>query len=383
MLRYTQNYQLMRKFILPLLLLIIFFACKKEDLQPEIIIIRWEGTVSVSDTFTIEENEKLIIAPGTTVNFAPAAIINANGDISIEGKPDSIIRLIVENPIGNHRIISAKGSCQNFLLGYTEITNGLVTSFQTKNYFHHVTFTNNQPLVWDDAVARFWNGSLVVEDCIVDWNNQGEGFLLHELTAPSIKNCLFKRVPDAVEYIDCTDGEIIGCWFENMNDDAIDQNHCFNTLIKDNVFYKVKDRALELGSEAFGRSDSLYIINNLFVDCTVAINVKEASFAIIENATFYNNKISLDVLNEEGNEILSRAELSKSVFVGGDLHLSESPNSMAFLSQCMSDKTLLEGPANIKVPIEFVDAANFDFTIVASEFPEGMNAESIGYRKPD
>lgn len=374
------NYLPIKKILIFLLLLSTFYACKKEDIRLT-ETIEWKGVISVVDTFVVQENETLVITPGTEVFFEPEATIIVNGDIYIVGKPDSMIQLTVDNPMGNHRILDVKGSCENFTLAYAEITNGLITSYQTNNHFHHVSFTNNQQLVWNDAVARFWYGQLLIEDCTVNWNNQGEGFLLHELQAPIIRNCTFLRVPDAVEYIDCINGEISGCRFEGMNDDAIDQNHCSKTLIKDNEFYRVKDRALELGSEGFGSSDSLFVINNLFVDCTVAINVKEASSAIIENATFYNNKTSLDVLNEVNDGSLSQATIRKSIFVGGDFHLTTSSNTTSIVSKCISDQTLLEGDFNIKATVEFLDLLQDDFTVISNEFPEGMNAESMGYRK--
>ena len=368
------------KLLLFCLLLSIIGACKKENIRPE--IIEWSGMVNVVDTFVIQENERLVIAPGTEVFFAPEATIIANGDLYIVGKPDSIIQLTVENPVGNHRLLDVKGSSRNFTLAYAELNNGLITSFQTINHFHHVTFNNNQELVWNDAVARFWNGQLLIEDCTVNWNNQGEGFLLHGVNAPIIRNCTFLKVPDAVEYIDCINGEISGCRFEGMNDDAIDQNHCSKTLIKDNEFYTVKDRALELGSEGFGSSDSLMVINNLFVNCTVAINVKEASSAIIENATFYNNPTSLEVLNAADDGSLSQATIRKSIFVGGDSQVTAGPNTSTVISQCISDQMVLEGEANIKTFVEFLDVQQFDFTVVSSEFPEGMSAASMGYRRP-
>jgi len=375
------NYLPINKLLPFLIILSIFCACNKEDIRPE-IIIEWSGIVSVADTFIVQENEKLVIAPGTEVFFEPEATIIGDGDIYIVGTPDNRIRLTIENPMGNHRILDLKGSCENFTLAYATLTNGLITSFQTNNHIHHVTFTNNQQLVWDDAVARFWYGQLLIENCTVNWNNQGEGFLLHRVQGPIVRNCTFIKVPDAVEYIDCKNGEISGCYFEGMNDDAIDQNHCSKTLIKDNEFYQVHDRALELGSEGFGPSDSLFVINNLFVDCTVAINLKEASSAFIENATFYNNGTSLDVLNEANDGSLSQATISKSIFVGGDLHLATSPNTSSTIAQCMSDQILLDGVKNIKVPVDFLDVQQFDFTVISSEFPEGMNAESMGYKKP-
>lgn len=377
------NYYITNKLLIFFCLVCLFQACKKDEVELEIIeLIEWEGVVNIIDTFVVKKGQQLVITPGTEVFFEPEATIIAEGDLHIVGTPDNLIRLTVENPAGNHRLLDAKGSCENFTLAYTELTNGLITSFQTKNHFHHVTFRNNQQLVWNDAVARFWNGQILIEDCTVDWNNQGEGFLLHDVKAPIIRNCTFSKVPDAVEYIGCSDGEISGCRFEKMTDDAIDQNNCIHTLIKDNEFYQVKDRALELGSENFGSSESLLVVNNLFVDCKVAINVKEASSAIIENATFYNNKISLELLNTTDDSALSQATISKSVFVGGETHLNTSDHTRLTATTCMSDQVLLEGELNIKVPVTFLDATKQDFTIISNEFPQGMTVDSIGYQKP-
>ncbi len=155
----------------------------------------------------------------------------------------------------------------------------------------------------------------MIEDCLVDWNNQGEGFLLHNVQAPVVRNSTFIKVPDAVEYLHCNNGIISGNHFPDMSDDAVDQNHCYNTLIKDNTFFNVKDKALELGSEKFGSSDSLFVINNLFVDCRVALNVKESSFARVENATFYNNQISIDLHTHDDSTRVSKAEIFKSVII--------------------------------------------------------------------
>ena len=375
--------QLNRFFLLIILFTTIgIMSCSEEDPSDGDIIVL-EGIVRIQDTFEIREGKELVILPGTEVTFSPGALFVAHGDLTIEGTEDNPIRLIAEEPIGDHRIIQAKSGCKNFILKHTEIIDGLLTSYLTTNHFQYVTFRNSRQLKWNDAVARFWYGSILIEDCTVEWNNQGEGFLLHNVQAPVVQNCMFNKVPDAVEYIHCNNGSILGNHFVGMNDDAIDQNHCFNTLIKDNIFENVKDKALELGSERFGSSDSLFVINNLFVGCRVAVNVKESSFARVENATFYNNEISLDIYTDADRTRVSKAEMFRSVVVNSDLPASVNPRSIAVLGDCMSDEELPNGTNNVVTSIEFLDPSNFDYTITSGSFPLGLDASSIGYQKPN
>ena len=375
--------QLLTQLLVLLLIGLGYSACSEEIEEEEnedLIIL--EGQVRIQDTFEIREGKELLIRPGSEITFSPGAIFVAHGNLYIEGTEDMPIRLIAEDPIGDHRIITAKSGCKIFNLKHTEVIDGLITSFSTDNHFRYVTFRNSKSLEWNDAVARFWFGSILIEDCIVDWNNQGEGLLLHNVQSPIVQNCTFKKVPDAVEYIHCKNGSILGNHFEDMNDDAIDQNHCYNTLIKDNTFYNVKDKALELGSESFGSSDSLFVINNLFVDCRVAVNVKESSFARVENATFYNNEISLDIHTAEDSTRVSKAEMFRSVVIGSDLPASVNPRSIAILSDCLSDKALPDGTNNVVSMVEFNDAENNDFSIISGVFPQGFNAQTIGYQPP-
>ena len=368
--------------ILLLILGIGFNACTDDEASGNKDLIIIEGIVRILDTFEIREGKALKIMPGTEVTFAPGAIFVAHGNLFIEGTEEEPIRLIAEDPIEDHRIITAKSGCKIFNLKHTEVVDGLITSYQTDNHFRYVTFRNSKKLKWNDAVARFWFGAILIEDCTVDWNNEGEGFLLHNVVEPVIQNCTFLKVPDAVEYLHCKGGKILGNHFEGMSDDAIDQNHCFNTLIKDNSFYNVKDKALELGSERFGRSDSLFIINNLFVGCRVALNVKESSYAWVENATFYNNEISIDIHTHEDSTIVSKAEIFSSVIINSGLTASVNPRSIAILGDCVSDEELPTGTNNIISEIEFRDPENGDFTIISGSLPQGYSPETIGYQTP-
>lgn len=357
-------------------------SCSEESIEPDENVIVMEGAVQIQDTFEIQEGKELHIMPGAEITFSPGALFIAHGNLIIEGTEENPIKLIAENPIEDHRIIQGKSGCKIFRMKHVEVIDGLITSYLTDNHFQYVTFTNQYNLKWNDAIARFWFGKVVIEDCTIDWNNQGEGFLLHNVQSPLIQNCFFSKAPDAVEYIHCNNGYIIGNHFEGMSDDAIDQNHCYNTLIRDNEFYNVKDKALELGSEKFGSSDSLSVINNLFVGCRVAVNVKESSYAKILNATFYNNEISLDVHTHEDSTRYSKAEMYRSVVIQSDLPASVNPGSVAILGDCLSDEALPEGSNNVVSEVVFKDPENNDFTILSGTLPEGFTSTTIGYQKP-
>ena len=359
-----------------------FSACTDTDDPEDGDQIIMEGIVRIQDTFEIKEGKELVIKPGAEITFSSGAIFIAHGNLYIEGTEEAPIKLIAEDPIGDHRIIQAKSGCKIIRLKHAEVIDGLITSYLTDNHFQHVTFRNSKKLKWNEAVARFWFGKILIEDCLVEWNNQGEGFLLHNVQSPVIQNCTFKEVPDAIEYLHCNNGKILNNHFQDMNDDAVDQNHCFNTLIKDNVFVNVNDKALELGSESFGSSDSLFVINNLFIDCRVAVNVKESSFARVENATFYNNEISLDIFTHQDSARISKAEMIRSVVIKSDLPASVNPRSIAILSDCLSDESLPDGINNLVANVIFQDPDNNDFTIISDEFPEGQTKETIGYQIP-
>jgi len=225
------------------------------------------------------------------------------------------------------------------------------------------------------------NGKVLVENCTFNWNNQGEGLLLHKVMEPLVRNCTFNQLPDAIEYIHCKKGIIRGNSFNGCGDDAVDQNHCQFTLIENNEFYNIKDRALELGSEKFGRSDSLKVINNLFVGCKVAINVKESSNAWISNCTFYQNDIALDVHTLKDSTISSVAVMLNSVISQSRMPVSANDRAITKINNSMTDIPSKKAPSVPVIAVAFKDPDNKDFRIVSKSFPSDLDANTMGYQK--
>jgi len=374
------------RYLLSYIIISMIFACS--DNKPKGIkhakcdnATVWQGDMTITDTFKIEEGHCLVIEPGANITFEPGALILAFGNVYIEGTEAQPILMTANEPVGDHRILWGKSGMKVLKIKHTTINNGLITSYMTDNHFDQVTFTNKHKLKWNNAAARFWHGKILIENCTFNWNNQGEGLLLHKVDKPLIQNCTFYQVPDAIEYIHCKHGIIRNNSFHGCGDDAVDQNHCQFTLIENNEFYNIKDRALELGSEKFGRSDSLKVINNLFVGCKVAINVKESSNAYITNATFYNNDIALDVHTLQDSAISSKAVMVNSVISGSRMPVSANERAIAKVSNSMTDVIAKKALSIPVLPVTFKDPSKKDFRIVSTGFPSGLNAERIGYHK--
>ena len=199
--------------------------------------------------------------------------IIAYGHVIIQGTEAQPIHIHSTDPAQKWGILRAKGECDKLLIEHAIIEDGMIMSYQTDNYFNHVEFKNKHKREWDNAVARFWYGKVHIENCKVTGNNQGEGFLLHNVQQPHIHHCSFLKVPDAIEYIDCKNGRINDNHFQDGGDDAIDQNSCWNTIIENNKIYHYQDCGMELGSEKFGSSDSLLVRNNLMVACKKGLSL--------------------------------------------------------------------------------------------------------------
>ena len=359
---------------------IAMVSCLKDENPLENSIVL-EGQVFIGDTITTEIGQGVVIMPGAEIDFGPDGIIIANGSIYVRGSKTKPIKLTGSQERISHRIIQVKWDAKEFIVEHSIVDNGMITSVANWNYLSEVEFINSKKLNWSDAVARFWSGNVLIENCVTKGNNRGEGFLFHDINKPIVRNCHFDKTPDAVEFINCFDGTITNNIFRDMSDDAIDQNSCHGTEISNNEFYNVGDRALELGSENFGSSHALNVRNNLFVNCSVAINLKESSDALVENATFYDNNIAMEIITHQDSSRISSALLSRCVFSENDMQLKFDSRSVLQVESCLSDVEQLIGENNKLAEIEFFDPQKDDFAIRSLDFPQGLDALTIGYQR--
>lgn len=366
-------------------LVLILGSCSSENtvmpmVKDDTIYLR--GDTIVDDTIQSELGQDIVIEPGAILEFGTEGMIIANGNIIVLGTEDNPIKMIGSDDLTQHKIIQVNKDAERFETDYLEVHNGLITSKAQWNHLLNSKFTNNKDLIWSDALVRFFDHRLLIDNCMLKSIGKGDAVLVHNMEEPIVANSRISDVQDGVEFINCTNGTINGIFFKNIHDDGVDQNGCYGTIIKNNEFLNVADRAMELGAEGFGRSDSLFVDNNLFIDCNIGVDVKEQSYAKVTSCTFYNNLIAIEGLTDVDQTPVSKIEVDRCVIANTDEVAYLTEGSICSINNSISEKEISTlGENNVTTPISFHNIAERDFTITSSDFPAGYNANNIGYQK--
>ena len=94
---------------------------------------------------------------------------------------------------------------------------------------------------------------------------------------------------DGIDYDQIYDGEIINCEFNDFlgfNSDGIDIGEgCKHIEIDSVIIYNIADKGISVGQKS-----SVNIKNALIFNTGIGVAVKDSSWAVITNSTFYNNR---------------------------------------------------------------------------------------------
>ena len=263
--------------------------------EPPLIIDKANSPHFLDADLYIPHNQHLIIEAGVELIISDSINIVVDGNLSINGTAEepTIIKGVTEQP-GWGQIQMLK-SADNLTITHTTIRDGTIKSYRTKNYLSNVHFINKQDVNWRWALARFELGDLLLENCTALGVNKAEGFLVHIIDNPIVRNCTFTDVPDAVEYINCQDGIISNNTFNGGGDDAIDLNGCIETRIEYNYIDGYNSAGIEIGSEQLGRSINIKTLENKISNCNLGVYLKEASSVEMTRDSFFENNIALDI----------------------------------------------------------------------------------------
>ena len=298
------------------LFLLLFASCGNDEVE-----YRYNKVDSphfISEDLSLEENQDFIVEAGAEIIIADSVVINIKGDVFMEGTIDEPIKINPETPGIGWDKISLKGESENLIMDYVEVTDGIITSYGTHNTVTNCTFINTQDLNWESAIIRFWFGKVEVTDNTFIGNNMAEGVLLHDVNLAMVGRNNFTNVPDAVEFINCDDGEIFENVMNDGADDAIDLNGCIDIIVKENIINYSHDAGIEIGSENFGRTLGTSFIDNVITGCSKGIWLKEASYVHATTCTFTDNGIGVDVISPATGEISSAIIENCNMFNNGE-----------------------------------------------------------------
>jgi hypothetical protein len=319
----------------------------------------------LTDT-TINRGDTLLLSAGAELFMGDSVNVQVEGVLIIKGDSNNLASVKPMTPgigWGEFKIYIHVDSLH---VENAYIEDGRFLSFNSVNHFNNVTFVNNQNLRWNDAISRFIGGELKIEECNVYGSNKGEGFLVHLIDNPQVLNCYFQEIPDAVEYLNCNNGRVGKCQFFGMNDDAIDLNNCYKTIIDSNLIVNVANRGMEIGSDNFGSSTDIFVYRNILVNCAEGVSFKEGSNGLILNNTFHNNRIGVTTLAQGRPNKGSSVNVLNSIFHDNDIPIFSDDSSSYMARFNSSSSILLLGDSNLFEVPGFNDPLNLDYSLTKS-----------------
>lgn len=260
-----------------------------------------------------KKGQDLIFEAGAQVIIGDSVYIRARGNIYINGTKDEPVHIKGKTKYPGWGQLQAKGETKIFRIDHAIIEDGTLTSYNTDNHFSNIQFNNEQRLSWEWAIARFWYGKVLIENCTAKGDNTTEGFLLHDVNDAMVRNCDFTTIPDAIEFISCDRGEIRENVMRQGNDDGIDLNACMGTKIIKNRITAYKDAGLELGSQNFGRSTKLIVDSNYISQCKFGVIFKEATTGVFKNDTIIENEIGFDISTPKDSTDITSLQLNQCI----------------------------------------------------------------------
>ena len=330
-------------FLICVTLLFFFSSCDKDpiidlpdngegEVDPFTILFTKVGSPwLIDEELEIPEDYTLRIEAGAEVIVGDDVYIQAFGDVYIEGTEDEPVRIKGQSQVPGWGQLKVKGSASNFVIRHAIIEDGTLTSFDTKNVFNNVQFINKQNLDWEWAIARFWYGSVLIENCHTEGINKVEGFLLHDVHNAVIQNNYFERIPDAVELLKCKNGQILNNTIRNCSDDAIDLNACTNILIANNDIKNISNAGMEIGSENLGRSTEVIVENNRVENCGIGIYLKESSEGIFQNDSIISCQAGFDLSTPADSVFVSDALIKQCYFMDNNQNIVKDERSIVVI----------------------------------------------------
>ena len=332
--------------------------------QGAIIFTKAESPYYITEDYIVENSDSIIFQSGATLILSPSTSIITNGVIIIEGLPEDRVSFLPEVEGTGWGKLDINCPDKTSIIRYATVVDGSILSWYCDMDVDNLVFYNSQILPWNNPLLYVRTASATITNSSIYGGATGEGFVLENSEVAIVKNCFFNQIPDAIEYINITGGNIRNNRFEWVLDDAIDLNNCTNTLIDSNVILNVVDRGMEIGSEGFGDSENILVRRNVIVGCRQGVTFKEDSYGHVINNTFYGNKVGVYCIVPNTPRAGSYIDLQNCILSNSiESDFYHDTNSIISINYCLSDNEILPGNNNILDDPIFVNELEYDFNL--------------------
>lgn len=345
-------------------------------------IVRNDVHVAPGVTFTVKEGVELWFLDTVNIYVGGNMIVTGTAEKPVLLKPyrdDACWGWIyIENQNSTCKfdhVVFEEGVLRSKYADLT-VTN---SSFNIVRKKLHYSQEHRELIIW------VHKGKFTFRNNIINGNGEGEGMNVNYASAV-VENNHIINTPDAIEYINVTDGLIKDNLVEDSPDDAIDLNGCSNVRITGNTLINNKDKAISVGTEQYGPSRGIIIDHNLIIKNGIAVAVKDSSQAFITNNTLFKNiKGVCCYLKRPGYTIGGEAIIKNTIFDKcTEKNIECDKASKLEISYSCSHNEVFQGTGNIKADPKFINAAGMNFysAIGSTCTKAGENGLYIGAFNP-
>jgi CotH kinase protein len=249
-----------------------------EKLSPKIVVLG-PGEIILNETLVIDNEQKLIIEPGTILSLGEGVSILSNGTAHIEGTASNPIifkALIKDKPWGVLAIQGADSS--GSIIRHANISGGSIDTLNNISY--------------SGMLSLHWSNNFKLEDTIISNNILSDDGLhiVHgdfQLQRLHLNNCF----ADCID-IDLARGKLIDIKINDAGNDGLDfmTSHInINGLEINNA----KDKGISAGENSTIHTQNVSINNSNF-----AIASKDKSTVFLKNGHLVDNHIAISLFSK-------------------------------------------------------------------------------------
>ena len=319
-------------------------------------------------TLIIEAACSLTVDAGVDIFVNENSSIIVKGNIKMNGTDLRNINISAfKNHWGVIFLNNAKDSCIFEYVSISDATYGLdyvlqnaaISANHSSLIINHLKFKNNLRCVYS------LYSNLSVRNSIFYENNFGEK-VNSQFSVSSVEHSIFYNTVgdnDAVDFDAVNVGNISYNKIYGGDDDGIDIGQslgiaCNGVVINNNIVKDIADKAISIGEG----SKDIYINNNLLINSSTGIAVKDSSNIFSDHNTISNNKNNITCYEKNLGFGGGIAEVSNSIlsFPIENSFIVDSVSAIYFTYTLSTEEVIL-GEGNIYGDPQFVDLENVDY----------------------
>ncbi len=231
----------------------------------------------INETIFLTECDTILIEPGAKLLFHENASIITYGNITASGTSESPIIFTAKNKEKPWGVIALQGQKAYGVFKHC------IFEFGSQTYFKWVWYTGS---------LSVYNSHAKVSYSIFRDNRISDDMLNAKRADFSIDNSLFNNsFGDAIDF-DFIDGLVEDNTFLFSGNDAVDLMGS-RAIIRNNYMYGSGDKGISVGEQS-----SPYIYKNRMENCSIGIEIKDASDPVINATTITKNGIGINAYHK-------------------------------------------------------------------------------------